>query len=279
MGNNTLRYLSANYITGNSSRKGFVYLVGAGPGDPDLLTLRAFELLQTADVVAHDLLISTAILAQIPPTVEQLPVGRRHGEGKIGYRLHPEVLTRAKAGQTVVRLKCGDPFLFGRGAEEAEELVEAGIPFEIVPGISAAFGAAAYSGIPLTHRLHASEVLFRTGHDADETLAATKERSSPDIKRRTTVLFMVTRRLRANLDQLMKEGYLPDTPAALVAGATTSRQQIILSNLAELPHKIDTLDPELPSLLIAGHVVNLRAKIGWFEKQSFQEQTTSWRTR
>jgi uroporphyrinogen III methyltransferase / synthase len=252
------------------NKTGLVYLVGAGPGDPGLLTVRAVELLEKADVVAYDLLIPRAILAKIPARAERLPVGRRHGAGKCGYRLHPDVLERARAGQMVVRLKAGDPLMFGRGGEEAEELIEAGIPFEIVPGVSAAFGAAAYAGIPLTLRLYASEVLFRTGHDSAETLDETKASGQGKIPRRTTVLYMVTRRLQSNLDQLVQEGYSLTTPVALIAGATSRHQQVIISTIEKLPGKIHNLDADVPSLLIVGDVVALRSKIAWFEKRQLQ---------
>src|SRR6266566_2803735 len=137
--------------------RGFVYLVGAGPGDPKLLTLRALEVLQSVDVVAHDELVPPTILEIVPASVERLRVGRRHGSGRTAYRLHPAVLERARAGAVVARLKSGDPLIFGQGGEEAEELAAAGIPFEVVPGVSAALGAAAAAGIPLTHRECASD--------------------------------------------------------------------------------------------------------------------------
>jgi uroporphyrinogen III methyltransferase/synthase len=249
-----------------TAKKGFVYLVGAGPGNPELLTLRANELLQSATVVAYDSLISPEILARAPADAELLPVGRRHGAGACDYRLHPKVLARAQEGQVVVRLKCGDPFLFGRGGEEAEELTEAGIPFEIVPGVSAAFGAAAYAGIPLTHRNYASEVIFRTGHDAADTSKSVSIKALQEtIDRRTTVLYMAARRLQANLDRLIKEGNPPDTPAALVANASMAHQQVCVGTLATLPRLVGSLAPEVPALLIVGRVVDLRSKIAWLE--------------
>ncbi len=248
-------------------RPGCVYLVGGGPGDPGLLTVRAFELLQRADVVAHDLLISPAVLAQVPATARLVPVGRRHGAGKCDYRLHPEVLAHARAGRMVVRLKCGDPLVFGRGGEEAEELAEAGIPFEIVPGISAALGAAAYTGIPLTHRQYASEVTFSTGHDAADSVKSNERLNAGG----TVVLFMVARRLQANLERLVRTGYSADTPAAYIAGATTPDQRVILGTLATLSQKIDGMNPETPALVIAGEVVSLRAKIAWFDKKWFDK--------
>jgi uroporphyrin-III C-methyltransferase len=247
---------------GKQGSNGFVYLVGGGPGDPRLLTVRALELLQRADVVAHDLLISPAVLGQVPATAQLVPVGRRHGAAKSDYRLHPDVLAHARAGKMVVRLKCGDPLVFGRGGEEAEELAEAGIPFEIVPGISAALGAAAYAGIPLTHRQYASEVTFSTGHDAADRVKSSERPNAGG----TVVLFMVARRLQANLGRLIRSGYSADTPAAYIAGATTPTQQVILGTLATLSRKIDGMNPETPALVIVGEVVALRKKISWFDK-------------
>src|SRR5260370_7494996 len=136
--------------------QGIVYLVGAGPGDPKLLTIRALELMRSAEVVAYAEVVPPRVLSLVPAQAELLAVGRRHGHGKTGYRLHPMVLERARAGRIVVRLKSGDPLIFGRGAEEAEELAEAGMPFEIVPGVSAALGAAAYARIPLPHRRYSA---------------------------------------------------------------------------------------------------------------------------
>jgi uroporphyrinogen III methyltransferase/synthase len=235
---------------------GFVYLVGAGPGDPRLLTLRAYELLRSAEIVAHDELVTDAILALAPPEAERLAVGRRCGHGKASYRIHPAVLERARAGHTVVRLKCGDPLVFGRGGEEAEALADAKIPFEIVPGISAAVGAAAYAGIPLTHRERSSAVTLATGHDADE---APRPRGS------SLVLYMATRRLAQNVSRLIAEGWPQATPAAYVASATTPDQRVVVGTLAELPHLARDVDPRAPALVIVGDVVALRERIAWFE--------------
>lgn len=157
---------------------GCVYLVGAGPGDPRLLTVRAHELVRVADVLAFDELVSPEILALAPRDAERIPVGRRAGHGPTTFRLHPAVLARARGGRDVVRLKCGDPMVFGRGGEEAEELAAHGVPFELVPGISAALGASAYAGIPLTHRECASSVRLSTGHYTDDARAETGGRST-----------------------------------------------------------------------------------------------------
>jgi len=252
---------------GTGDRKGMVYLVGAGPGDPGLLTVRAQELLRAADVVAHDALVSPSILSLVGPQAELLPVGRRHGTGTASYRLHPEVLERAKAGQTVVRLKAGDPLIFGRGGEEAEELAEAGIPFEIVPGVSAALGAAAYAGIPLTHRLYASDVTFVTGHDVDGSHRSLTEWPGAATSKGTLVLFMAARKLSANLQRLIVAGRSPNTPAAYVASATTPDQKVIVGTLATLSDKTADVDPTAPALVIVGDVVGMRERIAWFERR------------
>lgn len=248
------------------TRTGMVYLVGAGPGDPGLLTVRALELLRAADVVAYDELVSKAILALVRPEAELLPVGRRHGEGAIGYRLHPEVLARVKAGRTVVRLKAGDPLIFGRGGEEAEELAEAGIPCTIVPGISSALGAAAYAGIPLTHRMHSSDVTFLSGHDVEGNQSLTDWTKAASGKG-TLVLFMAARKLSANLQRLIQAGRSAETPAAYIASATTPEQHVIVGTLATLPEKIQNVDLAIPALVIVGDVVQLRERIAWFERR------------
>jgi uroporphyrinogen III methyltransferase/synthase len=251
----------------SSDRRGIVYLVGAGPGDPSLLTVRARELLRGADVVAHDALVSPAILSLVEPTAELLPVGRRHGTGATSYRLHPAVLACAKAGQTVVRLKAGDPLIFGRGGEEAEELAEAGIPFEIVPGVSAALGAAAYAGIPLTHRLHASDVTFVSGHDVDGSHRSLTEWPRAASGKGTLVIFMAARKLSANLQRLIRSGRSPNTPAAYVASATTADQQVIVGTLATLPEKTRGVDSTAPALVVVGDVVGMRERLAWFERR------------
>jgi uroporphyrinogen III methyltransferase/synthase len=243
-----------------------VYLVGAGPGDPGLLTVRALELLRAADVVAYDELVSQAILSLVRPEAELLPVGRRHGAGETSYRLHPEVRARAKAGQTVVRLKAGDPLIFGRGGEEAEELAEAGIPCTIVPGVSAALGAAAYAGIPLTHRLHSSDVTFLSGH-AVEGSQSLIDWSKAASGKGTLVLFMAARKLSVNLQRLIQTGRSAETPAAYIASATTPKQKVIVGTLATLPDQIRDVDLAIPALVIVGDVVGLRMRIAWFERR------------
>jgi uroporphyrin-III C-methyltransferase len=229
-----------------------VYLVGAGPGDPKLLTVRALDLIRAADVVAHDELVSAEILSLIRPGAEMLAVGRRHGYGKTDYRLHPLVLERALAGRVVVRLKSGDPLIFSRGAEEAEELAAAGIPFEIVPGVSAALGAAAYAGIPLTDRRYASQVTLTTGHRAEY---------GGGHSRATLVLYMAAHRLEENLERLNEQGYESSTPTAYIASATTPRQVVTTGTLADLAGRVEPGRCFDPALVIVGEVALLRERI------------------
>jgi len=246
------------------ARRGTVYLVGAGPGDPGLLTVRAKDLLATADVIAYDALVSPEILALARRGAELVAVGRRHGEGPTSYRLHPAVMERAVAGLAVVRLKAGDPLVFGRGGEEAEELRAAGLPFEIVPGVSAALGAAAYAGIPLTHRDHASDVTFATGHDVGGTHPSHTDWANLAQRTGTLVLYMASRTLGANLARLVAAGRDPATPAAYVAAATTPQQHVITGTLATLAELATAADPVAPALVVVGSVVGLRDRLAWF---------------
>lgn len=248
---------------------GIVYLVGAGPGDPRLLTVRAVELIQSADVIAYDELISASILATLPIGVERLPVGRRQGTGRPPYRLHPAVLERAEAGKRVVRLKQGDPLIFGRGGEEAQELRERGIPFEIVPGITSALGAAAYAGIPLTHRQVSSEATLATGHDLQGPNGESPDPAARRSTAGTLVLFMASRRMPGNITGLLQNGYSASTPCAYVAAATTGKQKVVTGTLENLVARTRALgvDPAAPALLIVGEVVRLRDEVAWFDRK------------
>ena len=231
-----------------------VFLVGAGPGDPELLTIKAHRLVARAEVLAYDELISDAILDLAPKTAERIAVGRRangcrHHEG----RIHPLVIERALSGREVVRLKGGDPMIFGRGGEEAEELAAHGIPFEIVPGISAALGAAAATHVPLTHREVASSVTFATAHaatkDGDPKLALTLPITG------TVVLYMGLGRIAATVRQLVAMGRAPSTPAAIVMHATLLTQRVITATLATLERAVEEAKLEPPAILIVGDVV------------------------
>jgi uroporphyrin-III C-methyltransferase len=230
---------------------GSVHLVGAGPGDPDLLTVRALRLLERAEVVAYDELVSPAILALAAPDAELLPVGRRRGQGTVPYRVHPLVIDRALAGLRVVRLKTGDPFVFGRGGEELEELAEHGIHAEVVPGITAALGAAAATGIPLTHRGVASAVTFVTGHDGVAAVASLPSSC-------TLVLYMAAHGLARCVDDLVAAGRSPHTPAAIIAAATTPSQRVIAGTLGDLADRGHEVGAD-PALVVVGDVVALGA--------------------
>lgn len=240
---------------------GKVFLVGAGPGDPELLTVRAARLLAACDVVAYDELVPPALLAVARPGAERLPVGRRcHARSREPMRLHPDVLARAREGKLVVRLKAGDPFVFGRGGEEAEELARAGVPFEVVPGVSAALGAAAAAWIPLTHREVSSDVTFATGHDL--THAASPGRS-PWAKLAgggTLVLYMASRSLAGNLARLVEHGRSAATPAAWIAGATRPEQQIVVGTVGDLAGRVGP-QGDAPALVIVGDVVEVRERL------------------
>jgi cob(I)alamin adenosyltransferase len=237
---------------------GRVYLVGAGPGDPGLLTVRAHGLLRNAEVLAHDELVPEAILALAPPGAERLAVGRRHGDGATGYKLHPLVLERALAGRSVVRLKAGDPMIFGRGGEEAEELAAAGVPFEIVPGVTAALGAASCTGIPLTHRECASDVTFATGHGVDGSHVSHSDWDAIARTRGTLVLYMAAHKLHALRDRLVAGGRAGTTPAAYVEAASTPAQRVITGTLADLAERVGPVDGPAPGLVIIGEVVAKR---------------------
>ena len=236
-------------------RKGKVWLVGAGPGDPELLTVKAVRALSQADVIAYDELISEEILALAPPHAERIPVGRRaNGCRYHEDKIHPAVIARALEGKTVVRLKGGDPMIFGRGGEEAEEVAAAGIDFEIVPGISAALGAAAATGIPLTHREAASSVTFATAHaakgDGDPKLAVTVPLTG------TVVLYMGLNRLAETASSLIHAGREPSTPVAVIAHATRPTQRIVIGTLETIADDVGRANLPAPALIVVGEVVD-----------------------
>lgn len=233
---------------------GKVWLVGAGPGDPELLTLKAVRALREADVVAYDELISDEILAMAPPHAERIPVGRRaNGCRHHDEKIHPIVIERALEGRVVVRLKGGDPMIFGRGGEEAEELAAAGVPFEIVPGISAALGAAASTGIPLTHREAAASVTFATAHaskgDGDPKLAVTVPITG------TVVLYMGLGRLAETAASLIAAGRAPSTPVAVVSHATRPTQRTVTGTLDTIVERVAAAALPGPALIVVGDVV------------------------
>ncbi|MGI2259001.1 uroporphyrinogen-III C-methyltransferase [Shewanella sp. GXUN23E] len=243
--------------------KGKVFLVGAGPGDPELLTMKAWRCLQTADVVLFDALVSEDILALLPPHAERIAVGKRAGahsaaQGDINQLLVTKAFTRSR----VVRLKGGDPFIFGRGGEELQSLIEAGVPFEVIPGITAASGAAAYAGIPLTHRDCAQSVSFITGHCKlkSEPLAW---RQYADANQ-TLVIYMGILNASLIRDGLIGAGRSADTPVALVSNASCANQQVFTGTLAQLQQMTQNPALSMPALIIVGEVVRYSSQMNWF---------------
>ncbi|MCH7225944.1 uroporphyrinogen-III C-methyltransferase [Haloferula sp. A504] len=248
------------------SKKGICYLVGAGPGDLGLVTLRAKECVERADVVVYDALSSPEILRWMKPGAERVYVGKRAKDHVLPQdQINGLIVDRTRKGQTVVRLKGGDPMIFGRGGEEAAELAEAGVAFEIVPGISSAIGGPAYAGIPVTHRDHCSQLTLFTGHEDP-----TKGGSSIDYAQiakapGTKVFLMGVARLREIADSLVAGGAEPSTPIALVRWATTGRQRTINGTLADIADIAEREDFKSPAVAVIGDVVTEREKINWFE--------------
>lgn len=242
---------------------GEVYLVGAGPGDPDLLTLRALRLMHKADIVLYDRLVSDEIMLRIRPDAERVHVGKARAEHSVEQATINQMLVDyARAGKRVLRLKGGDPFVFGRGGEELDSLAEAQIPFQIVPGITAATGCAAYAGIPLTHREHAQSVRFLTGHTRDGKL----NHNWPELarKQQTLVFYMSLISLPEICRQLVAHGMPATTPSAVIQQGTTANQRVVVAELENLPDRVVNAELKAPTLTIIGDVVSLRDKLAWF---------------
>jgi uroporphyrinogen III methyltransferase/synthase len=249
-------------------KSGKVYLVGAGPGDPKLLTLRGKECLEQADVVLYDYLANPALLEHLKPGADRIYVGRR-GRGRYGEQaeINQLMIERAKAGETVVRLKGGDPFMFGRGGEEAEAIADAGIQFEVVPGVTAAVAVPAYAGIPVTHRTLASSVAVVTGHEDPTKPSPTLEWDRLASTGGTVVFLMGLKNLRAIVAHLTACGRSATTPVALIRWGTRAEQKTIVGTLADIVKKSEMAALEPPTVIVVGEVVNLRAKLNWFENR------------
>ncbi|MEN9808169.1 MAG: uroporphyrinogen-III C-methyltransferase [Pseudomonadota bacterium] len=239
------------------SSTGAVYLIGAGPGDPELLTLKAHRLLQQADVVLYDNLVDRRIVDLARRDADRIYVGKRRTDHGIGQQgIHARLIEEAQAGRQVVRLKGGDPYIFARGGEEVQALVAAGIPCIVVPGITAALGAASYAGIPLTHRELSQSVRFVTGHRVEDRINLDwPELAKPG---QTLVIYMGRGGLAEILQKLVDHGMPPSMPAALVANATLETQQVIQGTLASLAPRVNTADLSGPTITIVGEVVSLR---------------------
>ena len=246
--------------------KGKVYIVGAGPGDPGLITVKGLECIKQADVLIYDFLASSALLKHASKNAEIIYVGKKGSDHTFSQdSINTLIVEKAKIGLTVTRLKGGDPFIFGRGGEEAEVLFNANIPFEIVPGVTSAIAAPAYAGIPLTHRKFTSTLAFVTGHEDP-----TKKESSIDWKSLakgigTLVFLMGVKNLHHIREGLISHGMHPDTPAALVRWGTTAKQVTVTGTIDTIVELKNANDIKPPAILVVGHVVKLREKIKWFE--------------
>jgi uroporphyrin-III C-methyltransferase len=246
--------------------KGFVWLVGAGPGDASLLTLRAKECLKRADVVIYDRLVAPSILSFARPDAELIYAGKEpNGEKTSQAWINETMIAKAREGKKVVRLKNGDPFVFGRGAEEAEALADAGVPFEIVPGVSSAFAVPAYAGIPLTDRRFASSFAVGVGRSAEGENNSVDFRKLADAD--TVVALMAVGELEKVVAQLVEGGKSPETPAALIEWGATPKQRVAIAQLKDLSSVARSENIRPPAVLVVGEVVKFRDKLAWYERK------------
>lgn len=246
--------------------KGKVYLIGAGPGDPELITIKAQKLLRKADVLLYDRLVTEGILENIPQNCEKIYVGKYPGEASATQeRINELLVDRAMKGGNIVRLKGGDPFLFGRGGEEALVLKKAGIEFEIIPGITSAIAVPAYAGIPVTQRHISSSVAIITGHEASSKRISTVNWESLARSVDTIVIMMGIRNMKRITGKLIEGGRDPETPVAVIEKGTTKNQRITVGTLANIEKKCVESGVKPPAIIIIGNVVELRKELNWID--------------
>ena len=270
------RELEAAAAEEQAGIRGEVYLVGCGPGDPDLLTFKALRLMQKADVVLYDRLLGDGILNLVRREAERIYVGKREGDHAVPQEDISEMLVRlAKEGKRVLRLKGGDPFIFGRGGEEIERLAEERIPFQVVPGVTAAAGCAAYAGIPLTHRDHAQSCLFITAHGRNGIV----ELDWTQVLRpnQTIAVYMGLRLLPTLMQAFLEHGADPSMPVAVVEKGTRPDQRVITGAIADIAGKVKQAGLESPAMIIIGTVVTLRDKLSWYLPEEGAEEVTQGR--
>lgn len=258
-------------------KPGKVYLVGAGPGDPELLTIRGLECLECADVVVADYLANPILLNYSRPDAEKIRLGRK---GTAEYLNQQQITTllidRAREGKHVVRLKNGDPFVFGKGGEEAEAMAEHGITCEVVPGVSAAVACPAYAGIPVVHRQYASQVTFITGHEDPLGKDCSVDwKNLAQSQGTTLVIMMGLKTLPSIFEALYKNGMRGQTPVAVISQGTLPQQQVVVETLETIGRRLESLDLELPVMAVVGEVVNLEQSLRWFDEDTISKRAAS----
>jgi uroporphyrin-III C-methyltransferase len=259
-------------MSDRAGKNGKVYLIGAGPGDPKLLTIKAAETIAAADVIVYDYLVNPEVLAHARLGVELVYAGKRAGEPSVSQsEINRIIVEHAQSGRIVARLKGGDPFIFGRGGEEAEALAHAGIEWEVVPGISSGVAAAAYAGIPLTHRNYASSVAFFTGHDNPGKSRRAVDWSIAGNAADTLVIFMCAETIAKIARELIKGGRATHTPVAIIRWGTYEHQELYTGSLEDIASgEIERMRIEPPAIAIVGDVVSLKDRLHWFGPRALE---------